>query len=149
MSYINEFTIWALKRGLMSQLFKCHLEVTERSFVKVWSICQWKFPIFTIIMSLEIAKYSLSDESTFGKYQIYPYCFMTRFHFPGHSLSGLRNLRYLHYKANPPERENFLKIPSIILMYLTAAQILLNSFNISHRPTGYSNRIQVKILPLV
>ena len=39
--------------------FRGHRKVIERSFVKDLSKCvgQWEFPIFTMIVSLEIAKY--------------------------------------------------------------------------------------------
>ena len=71
-----------------------HRKVIKRSFVKDLSKCVGyrEFPIFTMIVSLEIAKYSLSEESTFGILQMYPYClsFMTQFHFEGHSLLGFK-----------------------------------------------------------
>ena len=89
----------------ISMTSRGHRKVIERSFFKHLLKCtgQWEFLIFTMIVSLEIAKYSLSDESTFSKYKIYPYyiSFMTRFHFTGHSLYGLRILRNMYYKANP------------------------------------------------
>ena len=42
-----------------SMSFRGHRKVIERSFVKDLSKCagQWEFPIFTMIVSLEIAKY--------------------------------------------------------------------------------------------
>ena len=91
--------------SVTSMSFGGHRKVIEKSFAKDLSKCagQWEFPIFTMIVFLETAKNSLSGENAFGMYQIYPYClsFMTIFSFARDYLWGIRNIRNMHYKANP------------------------------------------------